>query len=105
MTPTRTTTNKITHVKTIALTAFRPVAIHLLVATLRTRYHRTRTRYFSTDVPFLSTGTWNCAAKAAVFVNLYVELTISQSPPIGSFASTVMGASLWFRRVISYSNS
>ena len=53
----------------------------------------------------MSTGTSNCAANAAVFVNLYVELTISQSPPIGSFTSTVMGTSLWLRSVISYSNS
>src|SRR3984893_16156372 len=68
-------------------------------------HHRTRTRYFSTEVPFFSTGTRNCAANAAVFVNLYVELIISQSPPIGSFASTEMGASLWLRSVISYSNS
>src|SRR5579864_511610 len=67
--------------------------------------YRTRTRYFSTVVPSLSTGTSNCAAKAAVFVNLYVELTISQSPPIGSFTSTEMGKGLWLRSVISYSNS
>src|ERR1700693_1599883 len=65
----------------------------------------TRTRYFSTDVPSLSTGTSNCAANAAVFVNLYVELIISQSPPIGSFTSTEMGKALWLRSVISYSNS
>src|SRR5215470_1534300 len=57
-------------------------------------YHFALTRYFSTLVPFALTGTSNCAAHAAVFVYLYVELTISQSPPIGSFTCTVTGASL-----------
>ena len=37
---------------------------------LQTCYQRARTRYFRTDVPSLATGTLNCAAKAAVFVNL-----------------------------------
>src|SRR5262249_33633358 len=57
-------------------------------------YHFARIRYFSTLVPFALTGTLNCAAHAAVFVYLYVELSISQSPPIGSFTSTVTDASL-----------
>src|ERR1700674_1727895 len=68
-------------------------------------YHRARIRYFSTDVPSFATGTLNCAAKAAVFVNLYVEESISQSPPMGSFTCTVIGASLWLRNVISNSIS
>ena len=33
-------------------------------------YQCARTRYFSTEVPSLATGTLNCAAKAAVFVYL-----------------------------------
>jgi hypothetical protein len=33
-------------------------------------YHFARMRYCRTDVPSLATGTLNCAAKAAVFVNL-----------------------------------
>ena len=41
-------------------------------------------RYFNAPVPFALTG-----AHAAVFVYLYVDLSISQSPPIGSFTSTV----------------
>ena len=57
-------------------------------------YQRARMRYFRTEVPFLSTGTLNWAAKAAVLVNLYVDESISQSPPIGSLTSTVIGVSL-----------
>src|SRR5882762_1136729 len=57
-------------------------------------YQRARIRYFRTEVPFLSTGTLNWAAKAAVLLNLYVEESISQSPPMGSLTSTVMGVSL-----------
>src|SRR5579864_9315268 len=68
-------------------------------------YHLARIRYFNTDVPFLSTGTRNCAAHAAVFVNLYVDDSISQSPPMGSLTSTVIGVSLWLRSVISNSIS
>src|SRR6266851_9568619 len=68
-------------------------------------YHLARMRYLRTEVPFLSTGTLNWAAQAAVFVNLYVEESISQSPPMGSLTSTVMGVSLWLRRVISNSIS
>src|SRR4029077_15031735 len=83
-----------------ALPGFPPVTNHQS----RSQY-LTRTRYFSTDVPSLSTGTSNCAANAAVFVNLYDDPALSQSPPIGSFTSTEMGRTLWFRRVISYSNS
>src|SRR6267154_6378296 len=56
-----------------------------------TIYQRARIRYFRTDVPFLSTGTLNWAANAAVLVNLYVDESISQSPPIGSLTSTVIG--------------
>src|SRR5882757_3289279 len=59
-----------------------------------TIYQRARIRYFRTDVPFLTTGTLNWAAKAAVLVNLYVDESISQSPPIGSLTSTVIGVSL-----------
>ena len=33
-------------------------------------YQRARMRYLRTEVPFLSTGTLNWAAKAAVLVNL-----------------------------------
>src|ERR1700704_6082039 len=53
----------------------------------RPHYQRARMRYFRTDVPFLSTGTLNWAANAAVLVNLYVDESISQSPPIGSLTS------------------
>src|SRR5260370_4471197 len=63
-------------------------------------YHLARMRYLRTEVPSLATGTLNWAAQAAVLVNLYVEESISQSPPMGSLTSTVMGESLWLRRVI-----
>src|SRR5205823_15044974 len=75
---------------------------------IRTRvenHHLARTRYFRTAVPSLATGTLNCAAKAAVLVYLYVEASISQSPPMGSLTCTVTGASLWLRNVISNSIS
>src|SRR6266436_314275 len=68
-------------------------------------YHRARMRYLRTEVPSLATGTMNCAANAAVFVYLYVEESISQSPPMGSFTCTVTGASLWLRKVTSNSIS
>src|SRR6266568_1483249 len=48
-------------------------------------YQRARMRYLRTEVPSLATGTLNCAANAAVFVYLWVEESISQSPPMGSF--------------------
>src|SRR6266404_1501972 len=57
-------------------------------------YQWARMRYLRTEVPFLSTGTLNWAAQAAVLVNLKVEESISQSPPMGSLTSTVMGVSL-----------
>ena len=41
-------------------------------------YQRARMRYFSVEVPSLATGTMNWAAKAAVFVYLWLEETISQ---------------------------
>jgi hypothetical protein len=57
-------------------------------------YQWARMRYFRTEVPFLSTGTLNWAANAAVLLNLYVDESISQSPPMGSLTSTVIGLSL-----------
>ena len=52
-----------------------------------------------------ATGTANAAAHAAVFVHSCDDRTIFQVPPIGSFTSTVIGAALWLRSVISYSSS
>jgi hypothetical protein len=51
--------------------------------------------------PSFDTGTLNWAAKAAVFFASKVEEIISQSPPIGSLTTTVMGLSLWLRVLIS----
>ena len=65
----------------------------------------TRTRYFSTAVPSAATGTVNCDAQAAVFVDSCDDRSIRHVPPIGSFTSTVIGAALWLRSVISYSTS
>ena len=47
------------------------------------------------------TGTWNCAAHAAVFVCSWELWIIRQVPPTGSFTSTVIGTALWLRSVIS----
>ena len=52
-----------------------------------------------------ATGTWNCAAHAAVLVDSCVERSIRHVPPTGSFTSTVTGTDLWLRRAISYSTS
>ena len=75
--------------------------------TRRKEHHQyvTRTRYFSIAVPSAATGTVNCAAHAAVFVHSCDERSIRHVPPIGSFTSTVIGAALWLRSVISYSTS
>src|SRR6202158_1847275 len=62
-----------------------------------TCYHLARMRYFSTEVPSLATGTMNWAAKAAVFVYLWLEETISQSPPMGSFTLAGTDAAFWWR--------
>ena len=48
----------------------------------------------------------NCAAKAAVFVHLWVELSMRQvAAPTGSFTSTVIGVVFRLRSVIAYSIS
>ena len=59
----------------------------------------------STVVPSAGTGAVNCAAQASVFVHGSDDRIIRQVPPTGSFTSTVTGAGLWFRSVISYSIS
>ena len=56
-------------------------------------------------VPLAATGTMNCVAHASVLVHSWLALSIRHVPPIGSFTSTVIGAGLWLRSVISYSTS
>ena len=67
---------------------------------LRAAY-RTRTRYVSTASEPAATGTLNCAAQAAVFVHVWLDRSIVQSPPMGSLTSTLIGTALWLRSVIS----
>jgi len=57
-------------------------------------HHCTRTRYLSTVSALAARGTVNRAAKAAVFSYLKLESSIVQSPPMGSFTTTVMGSGL-----------
>src|SRR5579863_7262818 len=54
-------------------------------------YQWIRTRYLRSDSLLAATGTVKRAANAAVFSYLKVELSMFQSPPMGSFTNTVMG--------------
>jgi hypothetical protein len=56
--------------------------------------YTTRTRYFSTEVAFATTGTVNRAAHAEVFSHRCDAERIRQVPPTGSSTSTVIGAAL-----------
>src|SRR5712691_1627993 len=69
------------------------------------RQNVTRTRYVSTAVASVATGTAKAAAHASVLVHVYDDRSIRHVPPTGSLTSTVIGDALWLRSVISYSTS